>query len=612
MMYKGNSARGVWKMRWVALTIMIAVFLSLESYSQSPDESPGLASSVIAHNKANKEQLTDSIINVNKREALATGNDSLYIELTFQLFDKRNLNNVDIFDITLLNDLLINNIDISDKYLNMLLRAYLSLGYYFLIQEKPSSSDSGLVKYYFEKSFAILRELKLSPKELEQFQLHRLDYLVKTNNDSLFYYIDKYSIPKEKENLTLTRWHRFNKNHPRELFYATQTSDLLEQMIAFGNNNKIKEADSLYSILKTKYEFNNPEMEHVLDQEMAHIYLRYNELSNAVELYEKSITYFEQHDNLYRIEESLIPLGVSKCEAKVGPEEMSKHFERVKVFNKTKSKSQLKALTTHLNLINKLTTRNTKKSLTDKNRIEQQLDIQIILINLGFGFLIVLAVYTFIYFQRVKERNELNVANNIMKINVIKSKFKPHFTFNVLSVVNYFIAKKDFENASTSLNKMAGLLRLTLDNINKDLVSYESEYKICEYYMYLEGLRFSEKFDFQIEPLTGFKTKNWQLPAGIIEPFLENSVNHAFNNMHKKGLITMGHQIQNECLVITLKDNGSSLDENIISKGYSHGLSISQDIISATSKLYGKEIKLEIKTDLGTQIIITIPLLRPA
>ena len=130
--------------------------------------------------------------------------------------------------------------------------------------------------------------------------------------------------------------------------------------------------------------------------------------------------------------------------------------------------------------------------------------------------------------------------------------------------------------------------------------------------MYLEGLRFSEKFDFQIEPLTGFKTKNWQLPAGIIEPFLENSVNHAFNNMHKKGLITMGHQIQNECLVITLKDNGSSLDENIISEGYSHGLSISQDIISATSKLYGKEIKLEIKTDLGTQIIITIPLLRPA
>ena len=87
------------------------------------DESPGLASSVIAHNKANKEQLTDSIINVNKREALATGNDSLYIELTFQLFDKRNLNNAVIFDITLLNDLLINNIDISDKYLILLLRA---------------------------------------------------------------------------------------------------------------------------------------------------------------------------------------------------------------------------------------------------------------------------------------------------------------------------------------------------------------------------------------------------------------------------------------------------------------------------------------------------------
>ena len=454
--------------------------------------------------------------------------------------------------------------------------------------------------------------IKLSPGELEQFRIHRLDYLVKTNNDSLFYYIDKYSIPKEKENLILTKWHRLNENHPRELFYASKTSNLLEQMIAFGNNNKIKKADSLYSILITKYEAENPEKENVLHQKMAHIYLKQSELTKANKLYEKSLAYFEQYDKLYQFEESLISLGFSKCEANTTPYEMSKHSERVRMFNKKKMSQQLSVLTNHLSLISKVSTWNIKKRLTEETQIEEQLNIQKTVISLGFGFLIVLAVFTFIYFQRVKERNELKIANNIMKINIIKSKFKPHFTFNVLSVVNYFIAKKDFENASTSLNKMAGLLRVTLENINKDLVSYDSEYKICEYYMYLEGLRFSEKFDFQIEPLTDFKTKNWQLPAGIIEPFLENSVNQSFNSIRKKGLITMGQQIKNECLVITIRDNGSSTAENVMSERYSHGLSISQDIISATSRLYGKEIKLEIKTDSGTHIIITIPVLKPA
>jgi len=74
----------------------------------------------------------------------------------------------------------------------------------------------------------------------------------------------------------------------------------------------------------------------------------------------------------------------------------------------------------------------------------------------------------------------------------------------------------------------------------------------------------------------------------------------------------MGQQIKNDCLVITIKDNGSSIAENVMSERYSHGLSISQDIISATSRLYRKEIKLEIKTDSGTHIIITIPVLKPA
>ena len=612
MMYNEGSARRMLKMHWVTVTVLITVLLSVKSHSQKQSEKHLTASVVKTYNDVSLDQLTDSISNVNKREALDSGNDSLYIALTFQQFDKRNITSVDVFGIVLLNDLIINKIDISDKYLDVLLRAYLSLGNYFMNQENSFASDTGLVKHYFEKYLSILRVVKLSPRDLEQFRIHRLDYLAKTNNDSLFYYIDKYSIPKEKENLILTKWHRLNKNHPRELFYASQTSDLLEQMIAFGNNNKIKKADSLYSILVTKYEAKNPEKENVLHQKMAHIYLKQSELTKADKLYEKSLAYFEQYDKLYQFEESLISLGFSKCEANTTPYEMSKHSERVRMFNKKKMSQQLSVLTNHLSLISKVSTWNIKKRLTEETQIEEQLNIQKTVISLGFGFLIVLAVFTFIYFQRVKERNELKLANNIMKINIIKSKFKPHFTFNVLSVVNYFIAKKDFENASTSLNKMAGLLRLTLENINKDLVSYDSEYKICEYYMYLEGLRFSEKFDFQIEPLTDFKTKNWQLPAGIIEPFLENSVNQSFNSIHKKGLITMGQQIKNDCLVITIKDNGSSIAENVMSERYSHGLSISQDIISATSRLYRKEIKLEIKTDSGTHIIITIPVLKPA
>ena len=150
MMYNEGSARRTLMIHWVTVTVLVTILLSVKSYSQKPSEKPLVTSGVKKHNGVSINQLTDSIINVNKREALDSGNDSLYIALTFQQFDKRNINSVDVFGIVLLNDLIINKIDISDKYLDVLLRAYLSLGNYFMNQENSFASDTGLVKHYFE------------------------------------------------------------------------------------------------------------------------------------------------------------------------------------------------------------------------------------------------------------------------------------------------------------------------------------------------------------------------------------------------------------------------------------------------------------------------------
>ena len=189
-------------------------------------------------------------------------------------------------------------------------------------------------------------------------------------------------------------------------------------------------------------------------------------------------------------------------------------------------------------------------------------------------------------------------------------KFKPHFTFNILSVINYFIAKKDVENASNALTKMATLLRTTLDNMNKDLVPYQSEYEICKDYMYLELLRFSDKFDCTFEELKDPIMKAWWVPPGIIEPFLENCVNHAFKGRKSKGLITLNHHIENNCLVICVKDNGVGLDTGKLFSEKSHGLNITEEVIQTTSYLYQDPITFEIKTDGGTEINLKIPLLK--
>ncbi len=128
--------------------------------------------------------------------------------------------------------------------------------------------------------------------------------------------------------------------------------------------------------------------------------------------------------------------------------------------------------------------------------------------------------------------------------------------------------------------------------------------------MYLEFLRFSDKFDFKFEALNDSRIKEWKIPPGIIEPFLENSVNHAFKDVETKGMITLKQHIEGNSLVISVRDNGVGIDtEKLFSKS-SYGLKITQDVVEATSKLYKIPIGFEIKTDNGTVVKLTIPLLK--
>ena len=104
--------------------------------------------------------------------------------------------------------------------------------------------------------------------------------------------------------------------------------------------------------------------------------------------------------------------------------------------------------------------------------------------------------------------------------------------------------------------------------------------------------------------------KEWKIPPGIIEPFLENCVNHAFKGIKSKGFISLNHEINNNCLVISVKDNGIGIDTNKIYSENLHGMKITKDVIKTTSSLYKVPIELKIKKDNGTIISLIIPELK--
>ena len=560
-------------------------------------------------------QNSDSIFNILREEAWSLKQDSLYVDLTFQQIEK-NKNLVDIFQITsVLEDHMVKKYEFLKNHPKLLIFCYLYMSKYHLSRYKPSKSDLEISKYYFNRYLEILKTIPLNDNDIKLHQTHRLYYLEKTHNDSLLFYVNAYDLSKQKKNLILTRWYRSKNDHKNELIHAKKSEYVHELFVAYRNNLQLSKVDSLYPILLKEFKGKNSLNEHILYLNMGHRYVLERRYNKAEKMYLKALNYFEDSKNPSQLNECL--------EAVVDLKTVTGDLTSYKFYNTKLNNLRLKQHDEQLLIVEKylrfiknvtdLEGKTKKKAeKLEKEQVKNELKIQKLITSLALAFFLVLTVFMFFYFKSLKQRESLEYKNEKMKVDVLRSKFKPHFTFNALSVINYFIAKKDVKNASNALTKMATLLRSTLDNMGKDLVTYQSEYNICKDYMYLELLRFSDRFECEFMELNDPNIKGWKVPPGIIEPFLENSVNHAFKKNDYKGMISLTHQIKNNCLLICVKDNGVGFNTENINSEKLHGLEITKDVIKTTSLLYKSPIKLKIisEDNNGTTVTLTIPLMK--
>jgi hypothetical protein len=240
--------------------------------------------------------------------------------------------------------------------------------------------------------------------------------------------------------------------------------------------------------------------------------------------------------------------------------------------------------------------------------------------NAIIGLLSLLLVGAMISFYFIyKNIQARRKANQILQLKSLRAQMNPHFIFNVLNSVNNFISKNDDRSANKYLADFSKLMRVVLQDSQKDLISMEEELTSTELYLKLEHSRFTDQFDYEIHVDKDCDLKDFNIPPMMIQPFIENAVWHGLRYKEEKGFIKLLMKQAEDILTISIADNGigrakSKMLKTKTQKEYkSTGLKNVQSRIQLINKLYAKDYQINIQDlndgeeDTGTLVVIKIP-----
>lgn len=184
-----------------------------------------------------------------------------------------------------------------------------------------------------------------------------------------------------------------------------------------------------------------------------------------------------------------------------------------------------------------------------------------------FGVSVVLLVFIYWYYRinikKIEKRNQLvldkiNLEKNVnkSKLKAIKSQMNPHFFYNALNTLQSFILSNEKRLAIDYLSKFSNLTRTILEMTEKDFISISEEVKTLQLYLDIEKGRFDEDFSYEIQVGKNIDQESIKIPTMLLQPYVENAVKHGL--LHKQGdkKVIISFETQNNELLISIDDNG--------------------------------------------------------
>lgn len=191
------------------------------------------------------------------------------------------------------------------------------------------------------------------------------------------------------------------------------------------------------------------------------------------------------------------------------------------------------------------------------------------------------------------------------RLSSLESRIHPHFLFNTLNSISALIPEDPAE-AERLLERLAALLRFSLDSHAASTVPLAWEMKIVGDYLEIEKARLGDRLHYTVsvpEELSGF-----EVPPLAVQTLVENSVKHAVAPRPEGGRIGVQARAIDGWLELRVSDDGPGFGAGDLAAG--HGLDNLQARLAA---VFAGQAQLEIlRSDGETAVRVCLPQRRAA
>ncbi|PKP49228.1 MAG: hypothetical protein CVT94_05765 [Bacteroidetes bacterium HGW-Bacteroidetes-11] len=217
------------------------------------------------------------------------------------------------------------------------------------------------------------------------------------------------------------------------------------------------------------------------------------------------------------------------------------------------------------------------------------------------------------------KRRETDHQMITLEQKALQSMMNPHFIFNALGSIQYYLLQNKPAEAGLYLSQFARLIRQNLSAIDSALINLEEETDRLKNYMDLEKLRMEDKFYYTIEFDKDVDEDEVLIPSMIIQPFVENAIWHGISTLKGRGMIRISFAMQSpKTIKISIEDNGVGIKQAgaYSSSGENH-LHMGMAMTQKRLEIIGKRMNIQTSVTIsetspgslnpGTRVVLLVP-----